>query len=303
VKTHTKENHDTHSNAEPSKTHESTPSNEKEVTTKEAEPVKAPTEENNYTPSNAEPSKTLIQSRRENEIGTGDNNKGKRKLDPKEHMEKAKKASIEAVSCLVNCSGINKTPIECTYPEEFADPGHGHLRAIYNIWGLKRVMELVQKSGDIAHEYLSECDVTPIFEKQRHLFEQWHYDSKINGEIFCIKGVRWVTLTPDNFFDDENQYKVTNHDICLDKLKEMTADKPTDGDSSMWKPLLFIIEEKGPLGCTVEPNLKNEAVHITCVNPSSTASKSGLKVGDILCKLGSKGTRFVKKKMKLQFGS
>ena len=66
VKTHTKENHDTHSNAEPSKTHESTPSNEKEVTTKEAEPVKAPTEENNDTPSNAEPSKTLIQSRREN---------------------------------------------------------------------------------------------------------------------------------------------------------------------------------------------------------------------------------------------
>ena len=31
------------------------------------------------------------------------------------------------------------------------------------------------------------------------------------------------------------------------------------------------------------------------MNPSSTASKSGLKVGDILCKLGSKGTRFVKK--------
>ena len=55
------------------KYHESIPINEKEVCMKEAEPVKPPTEENHDTPSNAEPSKTLIQSRRENEIGTGDN--------------------------------------------------------------------------------------------------------------------------------------------------------------------------------------------------------------------------------------
>ena len=101
---------------------------------KEAEPGKPPTEEHHDTPSNAEPLKTVIQSRRENEIGTGDNKEGKQKLDPKEHMGKAKKASIADVSCLVDCSGISKTPIQFEkssktwkYPDELTGPGYGHL--------------------------------------------------------------------------------------------------------------------------------------------------------------------------------
>ena len=92
-------------------------------------------------------------------------------------MEKAKKASIEAVSCLARCSRISKTPIQfekssdaCTYSDELTGPGYDHLRAIYNIWGLDRVMELIKTPGGIAQEYLSECDVSLIFEKQRHLF-------------------------------------------------------------------------------------------------------------------------------------
>ena len=117
-------------------------------------------------------------------------------------------------------------------------------------------MELIQTGEGIAQEYLSECDLTSIFEKQRHLFEQWHYDSNTYGQIFCIKGVQWVALTSEKYFDDENQYKVTNHNICIDKLEEMTADKPTDDDGSTWKPLLFIIEETGPLGCTIGVNKK-----------------------------------------------
>ena len=75
----------------------------------------------------------------------------------------------------------------------------------------------------------------------------------------------------------------------------MTADKPPDGNSSTWNPLLFIIEETGSLGITIEAHPKNKGICITGVIPSSRASKSGLKVGDILCKLGSKGTHFVKK--------
>ena len=66
----------------------------------------------------------------------------------------------------------------------------------------------------------------------------------------------------------------------------MTTDKPTDDDSSTWNSLPFIIEATGSLGITIGYHPKNKGIHITCVIPSSTAPKSGLKVGDILCKLG-----------------
>ena len=49
---------------------------------KKTETANPPTEENHDTQSNAEPSKPLIQSRRENEIGTGDNKEGEQKFDP-----------------------------------------------------------------------------------------------------------------------------------------------------------------------------------------------------------------------------
>ena len=107
--------------------------------------------------------------------------------------------------------------------------------------------------------------------------------------------MQWVALTSEKYFDDDKHYKVTNHDMCIDKLEEMTADKPTDDDSSTWKSLHFIIEDTGSLGITVEVNPKNKGIYITGVISSSTASKSGFKVGYILCKLRSKGTRFVKK--------
>ena len=145
---------------------------------------------------------------------------------------------------------------------------------------------MIQTEVDIVQEYLSECDVTPIFEKRRDLFEKWCHDNNNDGHIFCIEGVQWVVLTSEKYFDDANYYNVTSHQTCIDELEETMADKPTDDDSSTWKQLLFIIEETGSLGITVEVNKKNKGIHITHVNPSSTASKSGLKVGDILCKLG-----------------
>ena len=75
---------------------------------------------------------------------------------------------------------------------------------------------------------------------------------------------------------------------------ERRTNEPNDDDSSIWKPLLFIIEKTGPFDITIGFHPKNKGIHITDVIPSSTAYKSGLKVGDILCKLGSKGTHFVK---------
>ena len=107
--------------------------------------------------------------------------------------------------------------------------------------------------------------------------------------------MQWVALTSEKYFDDAKHYKITSLQTCIDKLEEKVADKPTDDNSSIWKPLLFIIEETGSLGIAVEPHPKHEGIHITEIIPSSTAYKLGLKVGDILCKLGSKGTRFVKK--------
>ena len=119
-------------------------------------------------------------------------------------------------------------------------------------------MELIQTGEDIVQEYLSECNLTPIFEKQRHLFEQWHYDSNTYGHIFCIEGVQWVALTPEKYFDDDKHYKVTSHQTCIDELEEMIADKPTDDDSSTWKPLLFITEDTGSLGIAVEAHKKKQ---------------------------------------------
>ena len=54
-------------------------------------------------------------------------------------------------------------------------------------------MELVQTEVGIVQEYLSECDVTPIFEKWHHLFEKWRHDSN-NDHICCIEGVHLKSI-------------------------------------------------------------------------------------------------------------
>ena len=159
------------------------------------------------------------------------------------------------------------------------------------------MIELIETEMDVVQEYLSECDVAPIIEKCYHRFKKWHQEDKKDGggRIFCLDGVQWVAITSEKYFDDAQPYQVTDYATCIEKLEEMTADQPSDDNSTNWKPLLFIIKETGSLGITVGHHPKYEEIHITEIIPSSTAYKLGLKVGDILCKLGSKGTRFVKK--------
>ena len=75
---------------------------------------------------------------------------------------------------------------DLVYPTNISDVGHGHLRAIFNVWGIDRLNALMKKNPTICEKYLDDKAVMPVFQESKQAED---------GRIFFLDEVHWVAVT------------------------------------------------------------------------------------------------------------
>ena len=56
---------------------------------------------------------------------------------------------------------------DLVYPKNISDVSHGHLRAIFNVWGIDRLNALMKKKPSICKKYLDDKAVIPVFQESK----------------------------------------------------------------------------------------------------------------------------------------